>query len=48
MNTKYPAIFGRLKPHIYTTLEYLLGEKGRAGENAQKPQKVTGRTASEF
>jgi hypothetical protein len=30
-------LFGRLMPHIYTTIEYLFSEEGRAQKNAQKP-----------
>jgi len=38
MSGKDDIYLGRLKPHIYTTFEYLLGEEERAQENAWKPQ----------
>jgi hypothetical protein len=38
----------RQTPRIYTTLDYLLGEEGRAQEKAQKPHWVTDKMVSKF
>jgi len=38
----------RQTPHIYTTLDYLLGEEGRARENTQKPHYIADNVVSKF
>jgi hypothetical protein len=38
----------RQMPCIYTTLDYLLGEEGRALEKSQKPHWVTDKVVSKF
>jgi hypothetical protein len=35
-------------PRIYTTLDYLLSEEGRAREKAWKPLQVTNKVVSKF
>jgi len=35
-------------PRIYTTLDYLLGEEGRARENTRKPHCIADNVVSKF